>query len=82
MIRAYLDNNATTRPLPEVVEVVCSSMADSYLNPSSAAAAFLQADKDPVVRARAALGALLRAPPEGFIFTSGASEANSTWSAP
>ncbi len=77
MIRAYLDNNATTRPLPEVVEVVCSSMADSYLNPSSAAAAFLQADKDPVVRARAALGALLRAPPEGFIFTSGASEANS-----
>jgi cysteine desulfurase len=77
MIRAYLDNNATTRPLPEVVEAVRASMSDDYLNPSSVAAAILQPDENASGRASAALGMLLNAPPEGFVFTSGASESNS-----
>ncbi|MDW6023922.1 cysteine desulfurase family protein [Mesorhizobium sp. BAC0120] len=76
-IRAYLDNNATTRPLPAVVAAVRECMQDCYLNPSSAAAALLQQGSDPAPRARRALGRLLGTGPEGFLFTSGASEANS-----
>ena len=35
MSGAYLDNSATTRPDPRVVEVVLRSFRDAYGNPSS-----------------------------------------------
>jgi cysteine desulfurase len=75
MIRAYLDANATTRPLPEVVEAVRHAMQEDYVNASSAAAAFWAGD--PVADAKRALARLLDAEPDEFILTSGASESNS-----
>ena len=35
MKEVYLDNSATTRPLPEVVEAMVASLTDNYGNPSS-----------------------------------------------
>jgi cysteine desulfurase len=75
MIRSYLDANATTRPLPEVVEAVRRSMEDDFLNVSSAAAAFWAGD--PVGDAKRALARLLDAEGDEFVLTSGASESNS-----
>jgi cysteine desulfurase len=75
VIRVYLDANATTRPLPEVVDAVRHAMQEDYVNASSAAAAFWAGD--PVADAKRALARLLDAEAEEFILTSGASEANS-----
>ena len=35
----YLDNNATTRPLPEVIETVAAHLGESFGNPGSRHAA-------------------------------------------
>ncbi len=77
MMRAYLDNNATTRPYAEVVDAVRDSMLNDFLNLSSAAAAVMLGDRDPISDARKAIALLLGADAEGVMFTSGASEANS-----
>lgn len=79
MIRAYLDNNATTRPAPSVVAAMREYLEAMYLNPSSAAGRVLQGHADPVARAKRELGALLGSADlaEGIVLTSGASEANS-----
>ncbi len=79
MIRAYLDNNATTRPAPSVIAAMRKYLEKLYLNPSSTAGRILQGHADPVVRAKRELGALLGSVDlaEGVVLTSGASEANS-----
>ncbi len=79
MMRAYLDNNATTRPAPSVVAAMLQYLEELYLNPSSAAGRIIQGDADPVVRAKRELGALLGSADlaEGVMLTSGASESNS-----
>lgn len=71
----YLDNAATTMPLPEVVEAVAQTMRDHFANPSSlhglgAAAARL------LERAREEVAALLHAEPEEIIFAGSGTEAN------
>ena len=71
----YLDNAATTMPLPEVVEAVTQTMRDHFANPSSlhglgAAAARILA------RAREEVAALLHAEPDEIIFTGSGTEAN------
>jgi cysteine desulfurase len=71
----YLDNAATTMPLPEVVEAVAQTMRDHFANPSSlhglgAAAARVLA------RAREQVAALLHAEPEEIVFTGSGTEAN------
>jgi cysteine desulfurase len=74
----YLDHNATTRPLPEVVELVARTMAETWANPSSAhwlggeARALLEAARDGICEL------VLGAYPEGVRFTSGGTEANNT----
>jgi len=71
----YLDSNATTAPLPAVVEAVAAAMAGEWANPSSkhgpgdAARARLGA-------ARATIAAHLGCKPAQIVFTSGATEAN------
>ena len=71
----YLDNNATTRPLPEVVAAVSDVLTDLWGNPSSQhgpgqeAAAAVQV-------ARTRLSRLVGAPSERIAFTSGATESN------
>jgi cysteine desulfurase len=75
VIRAYLDANATTRPLPEVVEAVRHAMETDFVNASSAAAAMWSSDG--VGAAKRALARLLDAETDEFALTSGASESNS-----
>lgn len=78
MIRAYLDNNATTKPASAVVEAMMPYLTDLYLNPSSVAGKVHGADSA-IPSAKRAIATLMGnvdlAP--RFVLTSGASEANS-----
>jgi len=72
---AYLDNAASTAPLPEVVEAVSRAMREHFANPSSlhglgAAAARALAS------AREEVAALVHAEPEAIVFTGSGTEAN------
>jgi cysteine desulfurase len=72
----YLDNNATTRPLPKVLEAMIPYLSHCYFNPSASTAGFTDAAL-PRKGAAQALANLLKAEgPECFIFTSGATESN------
>lgn len=69
----YLDNAATTRPFPQVVEAVRDSMQDGYFNPSSLYAPGFKTKKM-VEACRDFLKAKLSA--AEICFTSGGTEAN------
>jgi len=69
----YLDNNATTQPLPEVVEAMLPYLRESYANPSSVHR-FGQAIRHRVECARAEVTDLIGAGPNEIIFTSGGTE--------
>ena len=71
----YLDNNATTRPLPEVVAAVSDVLTDLWGNPSSQHGPGQEAARAVHV-ARTRLSRLAGAPCERIAFTSGATEAN------
>lgn len=77
-VRAYLDNNATTRLAPEALSAMTPYLTEIYLNPSSTAGELLGAAR-PIGEARHRLACLLGAPDlaQCFVLTSGASEANS-----
>ncbi len=70
----YLDNNATTRPAPEVVEALLPWLREQYGNPSSSHVLGLQAE-GALVQARAQVAALLGGQPAEIVFTSGGTEA-------
>jgi cysteine desulfurase len=72
--RIYLDNNATTRPFPEVVEATARCFRDCYGNPGSRHAEGRAARK-PLEEARESIAAILDADPKEVIFTSGGTEA-------
>lgn len=69
----YLDHNATTPPLPEVVEAVLRALRDDFGNPSSSHGAGERARRT-VESAREAVAGLLNARPTEILFTSGATE--------
>jgi cysteine desulfurase len=69
----YLDNNATTQPLPEVVDAVTRSMCDAYANPSSVHRMGQRARHD-VELAREKVATLLHVSPGEIRFTSGGTE--------
>jgi len=69
----YLDNNATTRPLTEVVEAMHACLHDAYANPSSVHQ-FGQTVRHKVECAREKVAELLTASPKEIIFTSGGTE--------
>jgi cysteine desulfurase len=71
----YIDHNATTPPLPEVIAAVCEAMGLVGANPSSIHANGRAARKL-INDAREHLAALVGAVPEEVVFTSGGSEAN------
>ncbi|MEQ9618214.1 MAG: cysteine desulfurase family protein [Deltaproteobacteria bacterium] len=71
----YLDNNATTKPLPEVREVVMRLMGDGFGNPSSAHSTGERARKHLSV-ARNQVAALLGVSPSRITFTSSGTESN------
>jgi cysteine desulfurase len=69
----YLDNNATTQPLPEVIEAMRVCLHDAYANPSSVHQ-FGQTVRHKVECAREKVAQLLAASPKEIIFTSGGTE--------
>ena len=71
----FLDNNATTQPLPEVIDAMADSMRTSWGNPSSG---YASADVALVrmTQAREHVAALAGTLPENVYFTSGGTEAN------
>lgn len=70
----YLDNNATTQPLPEVVERVTQVLCDCYGNPGSRHAVGRPA-RQVLESSRESIAAILGALPEEVVFTSGGTEA-------
>lgn len=72
----YLDNNATTRPYPEVIEAMVSALKDTA-NASSAHSAGERARRR-VESARGLVAGLVSCLPEQIVFTSGATEANNS----
>lgn len=73
----YLDNNATTRPLPEVVEAMKEALTDFWFNPSAAyKSAHRVAEK--IEEARFHVAELVGASPQEIVFTSGGTEATNT----
>ncbi|OGR01789.1 MAG: cysteine desulfurase NifS [Deltaproteobacteria bacterium RIFOXYD12_FULL_55_16] len=73
----YMDNNATTRVAPEVVEAMLPYYSDLYGNPSSMHSFGGQVGRA-VREAREKIAALLGAQPDELIFTSCGTESDST----
>jgi cysteine desulfurase len=74
-VRIYLDHNATSPPLPEVIDTVARVLREVPGNPSSVHA-FGQQAKAEIDTARAAVAALIGAEPSEVVFTSGGTEAD------
>ncbi len=73
----YMDNNATTRIAPEVVDAMMPFLTDCYGNPSSMHTFGGQVGKA-IEEARGRIAALLGAEPEEIVFTSCGTESDST----
>jgi cysteine desulfurase len=73
----YLDNNATTRIAPEVIEEMMPYLSDLYGNPSSMHTFGGQLHRK-IEEAREKVAALLNAHPEEIIFTSCGTESDNT----
>ncbi len=73
----YMDNNATTRVAPEVIEAMMPYLADEYGNPSSMHT-FGGHVGDALKKARQKVAALLGAEPEEITFTSCGTESDSS----
>jgi len=73
----YMDNNATTRVDPKVVEAMLPFFSDFYGNPSSVHTFGGNVAKS-VNAARAQVAALINASPEEIVFTSCGTESDST----
>lgn len=73
----YLDANATTPLLPEVLEAMLPWLRDGYANPSGAHAGARLARKA-IDRAREQVAELIGAEPEEIVFTGGGTESVNT----
>jgi cysteine desulfurase len=71
----YLDNNATTPPHPEVVDVISRVSRDAFANPGSPHA-FGRRARRVLESCRESFAHLLGAHPDEVVFTSGGTEAN------
>ena len=73
----YLDNNATTRIAPEVVEAMMPFFGERYGNPSSMHAFGGEIAKD-LAKARETAAAFINCEPDEILFTSCATESDNT----
>ena len=71
----YMDNAATTKMTPAVIQAMLLSMKDDWYNPSGLYAPAQRAT-DALWDARVKIAACLNASPEEIIFTSGGSESD------
>lgn len=72
----YMDNAATTRTDPRVVEAMLPSFTETYGNPGSRNHAFGWESEKLVDTARAQAASLIGAGPKEIVWTSGATESN------
>lgn len=73
----YLDNAATTKIAPEVLDAMMPYLTSEYAN-AGALYSFGRFAADAIQKARAQVAALFGCTPEHVVFTSGGSESNST----
>ena len=71
----YLDNSATTRPLPEAAEVMKRVLLEDYGNPSSLHNKGLEAENF-IREARSTIAKSIKAKDKEIVFTSGGTESN------
>lgn len=74
-MEVYLDNAATTKTDPEVVDAMLPYLTEEYGNASSSYALGRRA-REAVDKAREQIASLINASPEEIYFTSGATESN------
>ena len=77
MDKLYFDNNATTRIADEVLDAMMPYLKEQYGNPSSIYS-FGANNKEQIKKARQNVAKLLNAEEDEIVFTSGASESNTT----
>lgn len=76
-MEAYLDNSATTRVLPEVVELMNKIYLEDYGNPSSKHLKGIESERY-ILDAKEIIAKTLKAKTEEILFTSGGTESDNT----